>query len=240
MPFKDRKGRVFISWTGLPWSPAVLTTPTRSLARINPKVHMAPPLYIPIHDPFAILGICLLFLLIICATILLIFTARKSAQEARRAIRAQNRYQRLFQLNQRGERAAERRRTIASLQADWASGPQITIMAPSASSSLRSTVGKTSHTSRNEQTSAIKTGHHDEMTSGAKWPTDDSSPSSSLLSVPEGPSPTEQYEMRPLPRPLRVGRHSWRFGDGRRYQRLGEASDSEEDISGREGRWWKV
>ena len=191
-----------------------------------------PPIYIPIRDPFAILGISLLFVLIICATLLLIFTARKSASDARKAVRVQNRYQRLYQLNRREQRKAEdESRKNLKGKGKMREGPTITITAPSTSSSLRSTVGKIP-TKPAKEYHGLKhnNDHNNNKTSpGPMVPGQDPSPSSSLLSVPS--------ERTSVPPALRVGRQSTRFKGGPVYQTIRE-NDSEEDLAEGED-WWR-
>lgn len=134
--------------------------------------------------------------------------------------------------------AGRRRRDIVRLQKKWASGPKIMVTAPSASSSLRSAMtAKIPPTHANAHSSTIESTPGDSGPPVSKRPLGEFKHSSSLLGIPEKTCPVEQENMRPLPRPLRVGRHSWRWNGRPAYRTIGEGSDSEEDISDGEGGW---
>lgn len=95
---------------------------------------MAALIYIPTHDPFAVFSIILLFALIITSLILLIFIARYSAHDDRKAVRDQARYQRLRQVQRKEERLYVKMVEEGKGKGKLKSGPAITITAPSIAS----------------------------------------------------------------------------------------------------------
>lgn len=183
-------------------------------------------IYIPTDDPFAILGILLLFTLIIVFLILLVFTARRSAQDVRKAVYDQSRYQRLMQLYWKQERRSlqdvedGRGKGNSQSRVEGATRPSIIITAPAASSSLRSNAANDkapSPRSTNSESGGTKSREgmletHDDLATA----------STSLLGVARSP---RQRPRRAdgLPRTLRIGRQTPLSRPPRRsgYQRLG-------------------
>jgi hypothetical protein len=180
--------------------------------------------YIPFTDPFAVFGIFLLFIAIIFSTILLIFTARRSAQSARKAVHDQARYQRLIQ-----SQLKEERRSWKALEegrgdekGKQAIRPPISITAPSDSLSPRP--NKTSEC-RLTYGSAGKNSYksYEQPASVSNRVTDTASTRTHHERSLRHTMPSER-----VARPLRVGKQSMWYQNQAAYRKLdGQAPEDE-------------
>lgn len=171
---------------------------------------MASLLYIPTNDPFAILGIILLFTLLIAALILLTITARRSAMNARKAVHDEARYQRLQQSTWREERRALQNMGKGKGKARVASTPMIVLTAPSTAPSVRSgSVCGELAASRQGKTYEPIGGKY--SAESAEDEGDLSTATTSLLGNQSGPSEGLTRENDPLPKTLRLGQPYGQF-----------------------------
>lgn len=172
----------------------------------KPSSTMSSIIYIPASDPFAIFGIILLLLLIAVSLYLLIFTARRSAEDARRAVHDQARYQRLLQLHRREERNELKK--MEEGRVNGARHPSRIVTVPSASSSVCS-AAPSAEPSRAGPT----------FKASIQLPTDTNTytVATSLTGIGECQSDHWRPVER-LPRSLRVGRQSTKSQRQPKYQ----------------------